>query len=157
MNHAVNTPMMAPPIILAQLIALVVASILSPLLAIAASRVPMKIWIISFGVTIAVARANIEGLTVSKVEIAPLEIEYGNGQSLIIHRSLRPSCLSTKESAVNLESFSTSRWTNLESKVRETKNEHSDPTTVADATMNQLVELSVNSEYRIKANTWKIA
>lgn len=60
---------------LATLIAFVVASILFPLLAIAASRLPMKTWINNLGVTIAVARANIDGLTVSNVEIPPFEIE----------------------------------------------------------------------------------
>lgn len=138
MNHAVKTPMMRPPMMLAQLMAFVVASILSPLLAIAASLLPMKIWIINLGVTIAVARANIDGLTVSNVEIAPFEIEYGKGHSLIIHNSLRPSCFRTRERASNLVSFSTSRCTNLESSVRERRKEQRDPTMVADATMNQL-------------------
>ena len=60
---------------LAQLIAFVVASIVSPLLAMAASLPPMKMWIINLGDAIAVARANIDGLTVSNVEIAPFDIE----------------------------------------------------------------------------------
>lgn len=67
--------MVRPPMMLAQLITFVVASILPPLLAIAASLLPMKTWINNLGVTSAVARANIEGLTVSNVEIAPFEIE----------------------------------------------------------------------------------
>lgn len=75
MSHAVKAPMKRPNMMLAQLIAFVVASILAPLLAIAASRLPMKTWINNLGVTIAVARANIDGLTVSNVEIAPFEIE----------------------------------------------------------------------------------
>ena len=96
----------------------------------------------------AVARVNDRGLTVSKVAMAPLEIEYGRGQSRIMHRSLRPSCFRTKESAVNLVSVSTSLWTNLESNVLETTNEQNDPATVADAAMNQLAFL-VNLCYGI--------
>lgn len=71
--------------------------------------------------------------------MAPLDIEYGRGQSRIMHRSLRPSCFKTKESAANLVSDSTSLWTNLESNVLETMNEQKDPATVADAAINQLV------------------
>lgn len=123
---------------LSQLIDFVIASIFPPLRAITLNREPMNTWIINFGVTIAVASANVDGFTVSKVEMAPFEIEYGNGHNLIIHRSLRPSRFRTKVSAANLVSCSTSRWTYLERMVRETMKEHRDPKTVADATMNQL-------------------
>lgn len=60
-----------------------------------------------------------------------------------MHSSLRPSCFKTKESAANLVSLLTSRWTNLESNVLDTTNEQKDPATVADAVMNQLAFLSV--------------
>ncbi len=60
---------------LAQLMALVEASIFSPLFAITASRDPMNTWINNFGVTIAVARVKLRGFTVAKVAMAPLEIE----------------------------------------------------------------------------------
>ena len=75
MSHPVTAPIMPPTMMLAQFIALVLASIFSPLLAIAASLEPMKMCIINFGVTIAVARAYIIGWTVGKVDIAPFEIE----------------------------------------------------------------------------------
>lgn len=75
MNHPVSTPKITPPIILAQLIAFVEASIFLPLLAITAILEPMNTCTSSLGVTIAVARVKVRGLTVSKVAMAPLEIE----------------------------------------------------------------------------------
>lgn len=61
---------------LAQLMALVLVSILSPLLAMAASLDPMKIPISSFGVAAAVARPNIKGDTVGNVDMAPFEMDW---------------------------------------------------------------------------------
>lgn len=110
-----------------------------------ASLDPIKIWISNLGVMIAVASAYVSGLTVSKVDIAPFEIEYGRGQSRIIHKSLRPSCFNTKESAANRVSFLMSRCTKFESSVLETMNEQKDPITVADAAINQLAILLVFS------------
>lgn len=66
---------MTPPMILIQFIAVVVASFFFPLLAIAAKRVPIKMGMISFKVITDVAITNMRGVTVGKVEIAPLEIE----------------------------------------------------------------------------------
>ena len=56
-----------------------------------------------------------------------------------MHKSLRPSCFKTSESAANRVSFSTRPRANLESIVLETINEHRDPATLADAAINQLV------------------
>ena len=74
MIQPVRMPRMTPKMILAQLMALVVVSIFSPLFAITASRDPMNIAIRSFGVAAAVAAANISGCTVEKVDIAPFEM-----------------------------------------------------------------------------------
>ncbi len=74
-SHPVTAPMIPPPMMLAQLMAFVLASIFSPLFAIAASLDPMNMCIINLGVTIAVASAYICGCTVGNVDIAPLEIE----------------------------------------------------------------------------------
>ena len=74
--------------------------------------------------------------------MAPFEIEYGSGHNLIIHRSFKPSCFSTRERAANLLSFATSRLTKLESTVLETMKEHVDPTTVAVAAMNHLQRIT---------------
>lgn len=137
---------MTPNIILAQLIIFVPVSIFSPLLAMTASLEPMNIAINSLGVAAAVAIANIRGCTVGKVEIAPLEILYGNGHSLIMTKSLRPSCSKTRDKASNLRSFATMLLTKLESSVRETMKEHVDPTTVADATMGQLLHSQLSIE-----------
>ncbi len=135
---------------LIQLIALVPASIFSPLFAMTASRDPMKMAINSLGVAAAVARANIKGCTVGNVEMAPFEILYGSGHSRIITRSLRPSCLRTEDNASNLRSFATMRFTKLESSVRETMKEHVDPTTVAEATMGQLRQRLASLSYIAK-------
>lgn len=124
--------------ILIQLMALDDASIFSPLLAIAASRVPMKIGIMSFGVAAAVDRANMRGVTVGKVEIAPLEMEYGRGQSRIMMSSLTPSRFNTEEKASKRLSWATSRCTYPEKIVREVMKEHVDPATVAVAMISQL-------------------
>lgn len=75
MNHPVSMPKIPPPMMLAQFMAFVEASIFSPLFAITASRDPMKTCTSNFGVTIAVASVNVRGLTVSKVAMAPFEIE----------------------------------------------------------------------------------
>lgn len=92
---------------------------------------PMKAGTSNFGEIMAVARPYINGWTVGKVETAPLQIEYGNGQRRIIHSSLSPSYLSVKESAANLLSRSIRRLTNLDRMVRDTMNEQVDPKTVA--------------------------
>ena len=55
-----------------------------------------------------------------------------------MHRSLRPSCFKTNDSASNLVSLATSRCTKFEKSDREAMKEHVDPTTVAVATMNHL-------------------
>lgn len=60
---------------LAQLIAFVAVSIFSLLWVMTLSREPMKTAIMSLGVAAAVARANISGCIVGKVEIAPLDKE----------------------------------------------------------------------------------
>lgn len=138
MSHPVSPPSITPNIILAQLITFVPVSIFSPLLAMTASRDPTKMAIKSFGVAAAVAIANIKGCTVGKVDIAPFEILYGSGQSLIITRSLRPSCLRTRDNASNLLSCATMRLTKFESSVLETIKEQVEPTTVAEATIGQL-------------------
>jgi len=52
--------------------------------------------------------------------------------------NLRPSCFSVRDNAANRLSFAISRWTNFERMVLETMNEHKDPITVAEATINQL-------------------
>lgn len=109
MYHPVKVPITAPPMILIQLIALVPALISPPLFAIAANLLPMKTCIINFGVTIAVATANITGCTVGMVEIAPLENEYGNGQSRIMTSNFNPSDLSVKVKAAKRVSLDTSR------------------------------------------------
>lgn len=73
----------------------------------------MKTWIINFGVATAVAAMNAHGLTVGKVLIAPLPIEYGRGQRRIMHRSLIPSCLSVSERAAKRLSVATMRRAKL--------------------------------------------
>lgn len=65
------------------------------------------------------------------VDTAPLHIEYGSGQSRIMHSNLRPSYLSVKASAANLLSCSIMRLTKLERTVRETMNDSVEPTIVA--------------------------
>ena len=72
MSQPVTAPMIIPTTILIQLTAFVPASILSP---ITANLDPMKIWMSNLGVIIAVAKANMAGSTVGKVEIAPFDIE----------------------------------------------------------------------------------
>lgn len=118
--------------------ALVVVSIFSPLFAMTASRDPINMAIRSLGVAAAVAAANMSGCTVGNVDMAPFEMLYGRGQSLIITKSFKPSCFKTRDSASYLLSFATSRLTKLERSVRETMNEHVDPTIVAEATIGQL-------------------
>lgn len=100
----------------------------------------MKIGMRSFGVATAVARANICGVTVGKVEIAPLEMEYGSGQSRIIISNLMPSCFKTEEKASNRLSWATSRCTYPEKIVRDVMKEQVDPATVAVAMINHLHE-----------------
>lgn len=87
-----------------------------------------------------VAMTNICGVTVGKVEMAPLEMEYGSGQSRIMINNFRPSRLSTDEKASNRLSLATSRCTKPEKIVREVKKEHVDPATVAVAMMSQLCQ-----------------
>lgn len=137
-SHPVKAPRIIPPTMLAQLMAFVVASIFSPLLAITASLDPMNTWIKSFGVAIAVARAYVSGCTVGTVDIAPFESEYGSGQSRIMQRSFRPSCFRTRERAAKRGSFATRRLTKPERIVRDTRNEQKEPMMVAAATMNHL-------------------
>ena len=55
-----------------------------------------------------------------------------------MHRSLRPSCFKTNDSASNLVSFATSRCTKFERSDLEAMKEHVDPAMVAVATMNHL-------------------
>ena len=55
-----------------------------------------------------------------------------------MHRSLRPSCFKTNDSASNLVSFATSRCTKFERSDLEVRKEHADPATVALATINHL-------------------
>lgn len=98
----------------------------------------MKTWIKSLGDAMAVARANMRGCTVGKVDIAPFEIEYGRGHKRIMHSSLSPSCLRVNDSAANRLSCDISRWTNFERMVLETMKEHKEPIMVAEATMNHL-------------------
>ena len=142
MNQPVKTPSMTPKVILAQFTTLVVVSIFSPFFAITASLDPTKIAISNFGVAAAVAKANIIGFTVGKVEIAPFEMLYGSGHRRIMNSSFRPSCLSTSDRASNRLSFATSRCTKFDSRVRETTNEQTDPATVAEATIGQLETIS---------------
>lgn len=123
---------------LIQLIALEPESIFSPLLAIAARRVPMKMGMMSFNVATAVARANICGVTVGTVEIAPLDMEYGSGHSRIMISNLTPSCFNTEEKASKRLSWATSRCTNPEKIVREVMKEHVDPATAAVDMISQL-------------------
>ncbi len=104
----------------------------------AASLLPMKTWINSFGDARAVAEANMRGWTVGTVDMAPLEMEYGKGQSRIMQRSLRPSCLRVRDSAANRLSLAIRRCTYLDRIVRETIKEQRDPMTVAEAMMNHL-------------------
>lgn len=130
---------------LIQLIAVVVRSFFFPLLAIAANRVPMKMGISSFKVMADVAMTNICGVTVGNVEIAPLEIEYGNGHSRIIISNFRPSRLSTEEKASKRLSLATNLCTKPEKIVREVKNEHVDPATVAVEMISHLQETSLVS------------
>jgi len=69
----------------------------------------MKTWMRSFGEAMAVARAKESGCTVGNVDIAALEREYGRGQTRIMQRILRPSCLSVRARASNLLSSPTRR------------------------------------------------
>lgn len=75
MSHPVTIPNISPPMMLIQLMALVVASLFPPFLAIAANRVPMKMGMINFSVMTDVAITNICGVIVGKVDIAPFDIE----------------------------------------------------------------------------------
>jgi hypothetical protein len=99
----------------------------------------MKICSISFGDTIAVARAYDAQCTVGKVATAPLEMEYGSGHSRYMMRSFRPSCLRVRERAAKRVSFAIRRWTMFLRRVRERRKDAVLPATVAVAAMNQLV------------------
>lgn len=98
----------------------------------------MKIGMTSFRLAAAVAKANICGVTVGNVEIAPLDSEYGKGQSRIMMSSFTPSCFNTEEKAWNRLSLATSRCTKPEKIVRDVMKEHVDPATVAVAMISQL-------------------
>lgn len=98
----------------------------------------MKMCNISFGDTIAVAKAKLAQCTVGKVATAPLESEYGNGHMRIMTRSFRPSCLRVRLSAAKRLSFSMRRWTRFLSSDRESRKETVLPAMVAEAAMNQL-------------------
>jgi len=76
--------------------------------------------------------------TVGKVAIAPFEIEYGKGHSLIMTSNFRPSCLSVSAKAVKRRSLATIRVTQADKIWREARKEAVEPRMVADATMNQL-------------------
>lgn len=97
----------------------------------------MKICSISLGLTMVVARAKEAQCTVGNVAMAPFEREYGNGHSLIIIRSLRPSCFSVSANAAKRLSFAIRRWTTFFRRLRERINETVLPTMVALAAMNQ--------------------
>ena len=96
----------------------------------------------SLGDAIAVAKANIKGCTVGNVDIAPLEREYGSGHRRIMTSNFNPSCFKVSASAANRLSVSTSRWAKPDRRLRDTTNEQKEPTTVAEATTNQLLPTS---------------
>jgi len=103
----------------------------------------MKICSMSFGETIAVARAYEAQCTVGNVATAPLEMEYGSGQRRYMMRSLRPSCLRVNERAAKRVSFATRRWTMVLRSVRERRKDAVLPAMVALAAMNHLIGKSV--------------
>ena len=70
--------------------------------------------------------------------MAPFESEYGSGHSLIIIKSLMPSCFNVKASAANRLSFSVIRVTYDLRSVREARNDAVLPIIVPDATMSHL-------------------
>ena len=140
MNHPVRTPAMTPIKILRYLRAFVFVSTLPSCSAILSNCEPMKICSISLGLTMVVARAKEAQCTVGNVAMAPLEREYGNGHSLIMTRSLRPSCFSVRDNAAKRLSFAIRRWTILFKRLRERIKETVLPTIVALAAMNQLDE-----------------
>jgi len=72
------------------------------------------------------------------VEMAPFESEYGSGQSLIIIRSLMPSCFRVKASAAKRLSFSVIRVTYDFRRVRDARKEAVLPIMVPDATISHL-------------------
>jgi len=96
----------------------------------------------SFGETMAVAKAYEAQWTVGKVAMAPLEREYGSGHMRIIMRSFRPSCLRVRARAAKRVSFARRRWTMDFRRVRERRKEAVLPTIVAEAAMNHLEWLS---------------
>lgn len=116
----------------------VFVSISSPFSASSPNLAPTNTWSNSFGETIAVDRANDASDTVGIVLIAPLDSEYGNGHNRIMIKSLMPSCLSVSARAAKRGSRFIRRETNPDKRYRETRNEQELPTTVAEATINQL-------------------
>lgn len=88
--------------------------------------------------------------------MAPFDILYGRGQSLIITNNFRPSCFRTSDKASNLRSLATMPLTYLESNVRDTIKEHVDPIIVADATIGQLIgcQLSFKVSLHLYSKQW---
>jgi|FreactcultuFSWF8_1027224.scaffolds.fasta_scaffold00076_110 hypothetical protein len=102
------------------------------------SWLPTKTCKNSLGLAAAVAIMNCGHCTVGIVEMAPFESEYGSGQSLIIIKSLMPSCFNVRASAAKRLSFSVSRVTYDLRSVRDTRNEAVLPMMVPEATMSHL-------------------
>lgn len=84
------------------------------------SLLPIKVGTRNFGEMMAVARPYMSGLTVGKVETAPLHSEYGKGHKRIMHNSFKPSYLRVNDKAANRLSCFISLCTNLDKTVRET-------------------------------------
>lgn len=148
--HPVKIPtaMLAKMLII--LIAFEPALIVSPLCARMRSLLPIKVGTRSFGDMMAVARPYMRGCTVGNVDTAPLHIEYGSGQSLIIQSSFKPSYFRVRARAAKRLSCSINRWTKDERRVRETIKEQVEPITVPIAYMSHLrmrISVSVSVSY----------
>jgi hypothetical protein len=72
------------------------------------------------------------------VATAPLESEYGSGQSRNMISSFRPSCLRVRARAAKRVSLARRRETKERRRERETMKEAVEPQTVAVAAINQL-------------------
>lgn len=128
--HPVKIPTTMLTKMLIILMAFEPALIVSPFCARMRSLLPMKVGTNSFGDMIVVARPYMRGCTVGKVDMAPLHIEYGNGQSLIIQSNFKPSYFRVSARAAKRLSCSINRWTKDERSVRETMKEQVEPRTV---------------------------
>lgn len=102
-----------------------------------ANLLPMKTWMSSLGLVIAVASAKESGWTVGKVDIAALDKLYGNGHNRIMHKILIPSCFSVRAKASNRLSCPTNLFTYFDRTVLDARKAAVEPATVADATINQ--------------------